>query len=138
MKRTSTKSSTSTPNPFAPLCARLNSWRQSRSHGQRIPEDLWNAATELARTQGLSPTCTALKLNYYDLQRRLGHPRTRKPRCPSDPSAAFIQIPSPTTAPSTDSGTLELTHRLGARLTFRMPRAKARDLLLWMNAFLRS
>lgn len=123
---------------MADLSARLDAWRQSRAPGQRIPNELWNEATVLARSHGLSPTCTALKLNYYDLQRRMGKPRTPKPRHPSDPAPTFIQVPPPEAAASNDCGTLELTHPLGARLTYKMPRAKARDLLLWMHAFLRA
>lgn len=136
MKRTSKKSLTSSPHPFSNLSARLDAWRQSRAPGQRIPSELWNEATVLARFHGLSPTSTALKLNYYDLQRRLGQPRTRKSRHPSDPAPTFIQVPH--SAVATDCDTLELTHPMGARLTYKMPRAKARDLLLWMQAFLRS
>lgn len=60
-----------TANAFASLAERLNDWRRTRCRGQRIPEELWSAATVLARDHGLASTATALKLNYYDLQRRL-------------------------------------------------------------------
>ena len=138
-KPTSSTSTPSTPNPLAELRTGLDAWRKSRAQGQRIPEDLWKEAVDLARLHGLSPTCTALKLNYYDLQRRLGGcPRTRT-RPPEVTAPTFVTLPSPpNTSPLLDPGTLEITHPYGARLTLRMPRAKARDLLLWMTAFLRS
>lgn len=136
MKRTSTQSSDSTPNPFAGLHARLATWRQSRRPGQPIPEDLWKAAAELARTHGLSPTCTALKLNYYDLQRRMG--KARRARKVRVLPPTFVPLAPAAPSPLLDPDTLEITKPYGARLTLRMPRAKARDLLLWMNAFLRS
>ena len=138
MQRNSKSSNlvTTTPNPFAELRARLDTWRDARRGGEPIPEDLWKSASHLARLHGLSPTCTALKLNYYDLQRRLGvaH-RTRTPR-PAPPS--FVTLPPPAISPLLEPGTLEITKLHGARLTFRMPKAKARDLLLWITAFLRS
>ncbi|NJN06122.1 MAG: hypothetical protein HC814_06840 [Rhodobacteraceae bacterium] len=136
MQRTSTKSTSSNPNPFTELRARFDEWRQSRRPGQRIPKDLWKEAATLARLQGLSPTCTALQLNYYDLQRRMGKPRhTRKARVVAP---TFVPLAPVAPSPLLDPDTLEITKPYGARLTFKMPRAKARDLLLWINSFLRS
>jgi len=50
---------------FQPLAKRLKAWRAEGSRGKRIPEELWKAAAELARVQGLNRTATELKLNYY-------------------------------------------------------------------------
>ena len=49
----------------------------------------------------------------------------------------FVTLP-PAAVPLADPGTLEITHPHGARLTLRLPRAQARELLLCVNAFLRS
>lgn len=136
MQRTSTKSALTTPHPFTELSARFASWRESRLPGQRIPEDLWTEAATLARLHGLSPTCTALQLNYYDLQRRMGKPRRTRAARVAVPT--FVPLAPPAPNPLLDPDTLEITKPYGARLTFKMPRAKARDLLLWINAFLRS
>ncbi|MBI3869487.1 MAG: hypothetical protein HY299_13270 [Verrucomicrobia bacterium] len=84
------------------LAEQLNSWRSTRRPGDRIPELIWKAAASLARLQGLSSTATALKLNYYDLQRRLGLRRKSKPT-PSLPT--FVEMPGP---PPTDPRTVEL------------------------------
>jgi len=46
------------------LAQRLKAWRAARSPGQRIPDELWKAAADLARVHGLSRTAAALKLNY--------------------------------------------------------------------------
>jgi hypothetical protein len=126
----------STPNPFAELDSRLDTWRATRRRGERIPEELWTSASQLARLHGLSATATVLKLNYYALQRRLkGSRRTRTPRAASP---AFVTLPTPPPHPLLDPHTLEITKLYGDRLTLNMPRAKARDFLLWMMAFLRS
>ncbi len=119
------------------LALRLKSWRRTRRPGQRIPEDLWSQAVRLAHIQGLSPVSTALQLNYYDLQRRLGMP-ARARKSPVKP-AHFVELPSPVALErSADSGTLELTRSNGSRLILRLPTSRARDLLLLVQTFLRT
>ena len=112
-------------------------WRARRKPGHRIPEELWKVAAELARLHGLSPTATALKLNYYDLQRRL-----RPGRAPSQDRSLqpqFVELPPlGNGCPATDSGTLELLRPSGARLRIRLPHATPRQLLPLVQAFLRS
>jgi hypothetical protein len=49
---------------------RLEEWRQSRRHkGTAIPEELWLAAIEVARRDGLGRTAAALRLDYGKLKR---------------------------------------------------------------------
>lgn len=124
----------STPNVLAGLAERLNHWRRTRCRGQRIPEELWSAATALARHHGLASTAAALKLNYYDLQRRL-EPSRKGKIASSRP--AFVEMPSLVTA-KPDPGTVELTHVNGSRLTLRLTDPRSRDLLPLVQAFLRS
>lgn len=118
------------------LAQRLKAWRAARSRGQRIPEELWCAAADLARVHGLSRTAAALNLSYYDLKRRLvaggiqrGRPLT---------SAPFVEVAPPAGAPGLgECGTVELVHASGARLTLRLPNASAADLLALVPLFLR-
>src|SRR5262245_59775040 len=89
------------------LARRLEAWRATPTRGRRIPEQLWQAAAELARVHGLSATASALKHNYYDLQRRLGPNLAAEPENPAPPQ--FVQLPA--CAPGwsgTDPGTVEL------------------------------
>ena len=125
------------PQPRSALLSELTAWRSTRSVGQGIPEPLWKAAAELARVDGVAPVAAALKLNYYDLQRRVGLPaRPRKPRAKSAP---FVELPAPITLNrSADPGTVEVTRSNGSRLTLRLPTARVRDLLPLVHAFLRS
>jgi hypothetical protein len=49
---------------------RLEGWRQSRRYKRTaIPEELWSAAIEVARRDGLGRTATALRLDYGKLKR---------------------------------------------------------------------
>src|SRR5438445_12394560 len=70
MATTSTPHLTDSPQ-LHNLARRLSAWRATRRRGQRIPEALWRAAIRLARTDGVSAISSALKLGYYELQRRL-------------------------------------------------------------------
>ena len=50
----------------------FESWRCERKRGQRIPENLWGTAVELAKQHGVWPTARALNLDYNRLKRRVG------------------------------------------------------------------
>ena len=114
----------------------LNAWPKVRQRGQRIPDKFWKAAAKLAGVHGLSPTASALRLSYYDLQRRAFPGRTR----PKVAGPAFVQLPAPAWSSGTldPSHTLELHNPSGARLTMRWPQVTPRELLPLVEAFLRS
>ena len=50
---------------------RFENWRQNRRGKQRIPEELWSAAIEFARRNGVNPTAAALHLDGGKLKRRM-------------------------------------------------------------------
>src|SRR5436190_9059247 len=133
MATTSTKSRTEPPQ-LQSLAQRLKSWRATRTPGKRIPEDYWKAAAELARVHGLSRTAAALKLSYYDLQRRLSD--ISVPGRRGVPAACFVELAPPAPlAGLVEHGTLELVQASGARLTPRLPNASPRDLLPMVHLF---
>lgn len=135
MATTSTAPRTEPPQ-LQPLAQRLNAWRSARTLGQRIPDELWNAAADLARVHGLSRTSSALKLSYYDLQRRLV--AGRRPRRRRVTPAPFVEVAPPALAPELgERGTVELVQASGARLTLRLPNPSASDLLALVHLFLR-
>lgn len=119
------------------LVRRLRAWRTRPSRGRRIPEPLWKAAAELARDHGLSATASALKLNYYDLQRRL-----RTEQAPDgEPSAGpqFVQLsPLGSGDAASQAGTIELLRPTGGRVIVRLPAASPRQLLPLVQAILRA
>ena len=51
----------------------FENWRRERKRGQRIPEDLWDTAVELAKQQGVWPAARALNLDHNRLKRRVGN-----------------------------------------------------------------
>lgn len=77
-------------------------WRSTRKRGERIPEDLWTAASAAAREHGVSRTSLALGLAYHSLKSRLGDapgtpvalPRL-DPRASATVAPAFVELPYP-------------------------------------------
>ena len=116
------------------LAERLRVWRETRPAGQRIPEEVWKAAGQLAREHGVSPISTVLRLHYYDL-RKHAFPETGSPPARQ---AAFVELARPVIAPSPESWTLELHQASGSKLTLRLPNATAKELLPLVQTFLRS
>jgi hypothetical protein len=49
----------------------FENWRRERKRGERIPENLWTRAVELAKQHGVWPTARALHLDHSQLKRRV-------------------------------------------------------------------
>ncbi len=119
-----------------PLAQRLKTWRARRRPGERIPEELWQAAAELARRDGLSATAAKLQLSYYDLKRRVvahGTSRRSGARAPG-----FVEVPAVALSPDGgERGLVELVHAGGARLIWHRGAAGSDELLALAELFLR-
>ncbi|MEO7144950.1 MAG: hypothetical protein ABI165_15745, partial [Bryobacteraceae bacterium] len=86
--------------------ARFEAWRQNRKGKASIPDELWSAAVEVARKEGVSRTSTELRVEWNHLKRRMaaGSP---KPALP-----AFVELVTPR-APSLPECVIELEGRRG-------------------------
>ena len=51
--------------------ARFENWRQARKGKARIPDELWSAAAEVARRDGVNKTAAALHLDGGKLKQRM-------------------------------------------------------------------
>ena len=88
---------------------RFQTWRQSRRGKQPIPDELWSAAIELARRDGVNPTAAALHLDGGKLKRRMvaadsGLGKAMPP--------TFVELMAPHTVGSPEC-TIELEGRKG-------------------------
>ena len=118
------------------LARRFMTWRCTRPRGQRIPRELWPAATALARIHGISPTVAALKLNYYDRQRRLHSGQACRRGRP--PAAVFVEVSSvPSSSGGGERGMVEWIHPGGARLIVHRGAAGVDELLPLVEMFRR-
>jgi len=94
-------------------------WRKNRPRGTRIPEELWQAATEVGCEVGVSKTAQVLSLDYYVLRRRTESVLEERPAREAQPQEAlpeggFLEIPL--CAPSSPQCILEIEDPRGARL----------------------
>lgn len=51
--------------------ARFEVWRQNRKGKAAIPDELWSAAVDVARREGVSRTATELRVEWNHLKRRM-------------------------------------------------------------------
>jgi len=98
-------------------------WRRTRQGRARIPDELWSAAIQLARRDGVHRTATSLHLDGGKLKRRM----VASPTVPSKPMPpAFVELMAPGTA-GLPQYTIELEGRNG-KLRIRCQGATAADL----------
>jgi hypothetical protein len=102
---------------------RFEDWRQRRKGKARIPDELWSAAVEVARRDGINQTATALHLDGGKLKRRMTAtgpvPDRRMP-------PAFVEMMVPQAVGGSEC-TIELEGRNG-KLRIHWKGATAADL----------
>ena len=109
--------------------ARFGEWRQNRRGKARIPAELWSAAVEVARKEGINRTARELHVAWDDLKRRMentGEVR-RQPGLP-----AFVELVAPQTQ-SVPECTVEVEGRQG-KLRIQLKGASASDLAVLSRA----
>jgi len=85
---------------------RFEEWRTIRRGKARIPAELWSAAVEVARKEGINRTARELHVAWDDLKRRMGE----VPQQPGSP--AFVELVAPQ-AESVPECMIELEGRRG-------------------------
>ena len=102
---------------------RFENWRQNRKGKARIPDELWLAAVDVARRDGVNQTANALHLDGGKLKRRMlaSGPVAGKPMPP-----AFVEMMVPHAVGASEC-TIELEGRNG-KLRIHWKGATAADL----------
>ena len=106
----------------------LDEWRRTRKRPHdRIPEELWSKATELAVRLGLYQVHRALRLHYADLKRRVDVVGTPEAQSPLKAQVAtFVELlPGPVNTVSECA--LEVESPRGARLRVVIKNIASRD-----------
>lgn len=102
---------------------RFEEWRSNRSGKARIPAELWSAAVEVARKEGINRTARELHVAWDDLKRRV----TTTEEVGRQPgSAAFVELVAPQIQ-SVPECTLEVEGRQG-KLRIQLKGASVSDL----------
>jgi hypothetical protein len=102
---------------------RFEEWRQNRKGKAAIPDELWSAAAEVARKEGVSRTSTELRVEWNELKRRMTA-ATGVSRRTAPP--AFVELVAPQ-AESLSECTIEMEGRRG-KLRIQLKGASASDM----------
>jgi hypothetical protein len=89
---------------------RFEAWRQKRQGRTAIPDELWSAASQVARRHGVNRTAAALRLDGGKLKRRMAAAGTSTAKRAMPP--AFVELIAPRTTGLTEC-TIELEGRQG-------------------------
>ncbi|MFT5522775.1 MAG: hypothetical protein ACI9G1_000730 [Pirellulaceae bacterium] len=87
------------PKDLEKLKQRFVAWRASRRLGERIPSPLWRAATKLAVKHGLHSVAGTLRLDYYELKKRVDSLAGDRD---GEESTEFVELPSPAFLPAAE------------------------------------
>jgi hypothetical protein len=99
---------------------RFEEWRRNRKGKAAIPEELWAAAVEVARREGVNRASTELRVEWNHLKRRMAAASEASPK-PVSP--AFVELIAPRSQPHPEC-TIEL-EGLGGRLRIQLKNASA-------------
>ena len=113
------------------LRTRFEQWRNSRPRTSPIPGELWTAAVEVARRDGVNRTAQALRLDGGKLMRLLmasDAGRTAKP-------PAFVELIAPPPS-SVGEYVVELEDPRGRKMRIQMKGAKMPELVELSRALL--
>jgi hypothetical protein len=102
---------------------RFEEWRRNRRGKARIPAELWSAAVEVARKEGINRTARELHVAWDDLKRRVTATEEVR-RQPASP--AFMELVAPQ-AQSVPECTLEVEGHQG-KLRIQLKGASVSDL----------
>jgi hypothetical protein len=105
------------------LSQKIEHWRNQKPRSRSMPQELWQEASEAARSLGVSRVATALKVGYATLRERSGVEAVRKgARRPKDSvpalSSQFVELNE--LSPIRDEAVVEVTVPDGTRLTIRL------------------
>ena len=103
------------PEPIVQLQRQLDQYRSTQSRRAKLPESLWQSATELARQYGVHSVAHPLRLDYMRLKRRLND--VAGPQRQST-KMAFVELVSP--PPDTTAVFVTLSGAFVATLTVRV------------------
>ena len=118
------------------LIARVGRWRADREGTRtRVPEELWKAAVEVARVDGVSATSRATGFGYPDLKSRVSLAMTVAASETWTPAFIEVAMPRVTTHEALSKTVVELEGRGGGRLRVEVTGMSGVDVVGLAHAF---
>jgi hypothetical protein len=109
------KKNVSLPESITELRAQLEEFRATHPHRTRLPESVWQSATELARCHGLYVVARSLRLDYSTLKKRVNGSTPPSQLQQKKSSLQFVELVS-TAGASVDEYVIEFASARGAQL----------------------
>lgn len=106
--------------------SQFQAWRENRSRGQRIPEELWRAAASLHPQYSAYQISRALRLDHMDLKDRIG---SLNKRAKGGEGAQFIELPAMGSAVGLAECMVKVRDRRGCKISIRVKGAGGVPLL---------
>jgi len=120
------------------LRGRMDRWRAGcGGKRSRVPQELWNAAIEVARREGVWATSRATRLNYQGLKDRMSQASTGSGIETTSPSFIEVAMAAARTADGSSRTVIELEGRGGERLRVEVTGASGLDVVGLAHAFWR-
>ena len=123
------------------LGVRFEEFRSSHRSRERLPEELWAAAAEIAMRRGLNITARALRLDSNNLKKRMGQQaglpkvkRGRRKKTMPVASAAFLELLAPVAGAAT-SCMVEVDSVHGGKLRMELKGLGTGDIAQLLHAF---
>lgn len=120
------------------LCERVTQWREHREGpAARIPEDLWEAAVRVARVEGVTATCRALRFDYGRLKGRmeLAESTENGRRGERSKVEAFIELGPGQLTGAGGKTVVEIVGRCGGRMRIDVSGTSSVDVVGLAQAF---
>lgn len=114
------------------LQRQLEAWRKSHRSRSRLPGRLWNEAARIAGYYGLNKTAKALRLDYYDLKKRVDDSA-----CTEKPTPAFVELVPEALSPFPEC-LIELEAQSGTKMRIHLKGMTLPDLTTLGNMFWRN
>jgi hypothetical protein len=123
------------------LGMRFEEFRSSHRSRERLPEELWAAAAEIAMRRGLNVTARVLRLDSNNLKKRMGPQagapnakRRRRTKTLSAAPAAFLELLAPAGG-TTTSFVLEVESVRGSKLRMELKGVGTSEIAQLLHAF---
>jgi hypothetical protein len=123
------------------LGVRFEEFRSSHRSRERLPEELWAAAAEIAMRRGLNITARTLRLDSNNLKKRMGQQaglpkvkRGRRKKTMPVASAAFLELLAPVAGAAT-SCMVEVDSVHGGKLRMELKGLGTGDIAQLLHAF---
>jgi len=105
----------------------FTTWRASRKHKTRIPDDLWEAAASLAPQYSIHQISRDLRLNHTSLKDQVVA-RTEENSTSSAPQPFFLELPAAQSPPLSEC-LIEMENRHGEKMRMHFAGEVSLDLL---------